>query len=382
VLPGPVSTWQRGGALRPVPGQRASEHGLGDTADRHPQVERRLHGPAAGALLLRLVQDDIDERLATGVLVPQHIRSDLHEVGLEVAGVPLVEDVGDLGRGQPGSLAQQLVGLGDELHVGVLDAVVHHLHEVSGAVRADVRAARRAVDHRRDALQHRADEGVRLLRAPRHDAGAVKRALLAAADPGADVQQPAVGEGRGPPDCVDVAGIAAVDDHVTLLQQLGELLDHGVGPGAGLHHHDHPARPGQRLDKIRQAVGADELALVAVVVQELVSATGVPVVHDDLMAVTRQVAGQVGTHDSQAGDADLLTHETTLPRTSSGSRSGATSPRGALTPTPAPTPTPHPRIPLPTAPHPHPAHPLTPLTPLTPASRSAPLRPLPAPSAR
>jgi len=34
------------------------------------------------------------------------------------------------------ALAQQRRGLGDELHVAVLDAVVHHLHEVAGAALA------------------------------------------------------------------------------------------------------------------------------------------------------------------------------------------------------------------------------------------------------
>src|SRR5260370_14003205 len=38
--------------LRDRTRQRAGEDGLGDTGDRHAEVEGRLHGPAAGALLL------------------------------------------------------------------------------------------------------------------------------------------------------------------------------------------------------------------------------------------------------------------------------------------------------------------------------------------
>ena len=87
---------------------------------------------------------------------------------------------------QPGAAAQQVVGLGDQLHVGVLDAVVHHLHEVPGAVGADVRAARRAVDVRGDLLQDRAERLVRLRRPARHDRRPVQRALLAAGDPAPD----------------------------------------------------------------------------------------------------------------------------------------------------------------------------------------------------
>src|SRR6478752_3098345 len=75
--------------------------------------------------------------------------------------------------------APQVVRLGDQLHVGVLDAVVHHLDEVPGTVGADVGAARRAVDVRRDLLQDRAERLVRLGRTTRHDGRAVQRALLA-----------------------------------------------------------------------------------------------------------------------------------------------------------------------------------------------------------
>src|SRR5215469_12592242 len=41
-----------------------------------------------------------------------------------------------------------MVGLADELHVDVLDAVVHHLHVVPGAVRPDVGRARYAARDR------------------------------------------------------------------------------------------------------------------------------------------------------------------------------------------------------------------------------------------
>ena len=50
----------------------------------------------------------------------------------------------------------QLVGLADELHVAVLDAVVDHLHVVAGAVLADpVAAGRAVVDLGGDGLEDR-----------------------------------------------------------------------------------------------------------------------------------------------------------------------------------------------------------------------------------
>jgi hypothetical protein len=115
--------------------QRAGEHRLGDAGHRHPEVQGGLHRPAAGALLFGLVEDDVDERLAgLGVDLAEHLGGDLHQEAVQVAGVPLGEHLGDLRRGEAEAVTQQLVGLADELHVGVLDAVVHHLHEVARAV--------------------------------------------------------------------------------------------------------------------------------------------------------------------------------------------------------------------------------------------------------
>ena len=132
--------------------QRAGEDGLGDARDGHAEVQRGLHGPRAGALRAGLVEDDVHERLAgRGIHLAEHLGGDLDQVRLQLALVPLGEHVGDLGGGLAGAATDQVVGLGDELHVGVLDAVVHHLHEVTGAVVADVRDARLALGDRGDA---------------------------------------------------------------------------------------------------------------------------------------------------------------------------------------------------------------------------------------
>jgi hypothetical protein len=43
--------------------------------------------------------------------------------------VPLKEDVGDLALGETEDSLEDIVSLGDELHVSVLDTVVDHLRE-------------------------------------------------------------------------------------------------------------------------------------------------------------------------------------------------------------------------------------------------------------
>ena len=286
--------------------QRAREHGLGDPRQRHAELERILARPAPGALLLGLIDDHVDERAArVRVLLGEHLRRDLDEERLEVAAVPLVEDAGDLGHLEPGTVAQQVVGLGDQLDVGVLDAVVDHLHVVAGSVRADVGAARLAVDLRGDRGEGLLDLPVGVAVASRHDARAEQRALLAARHAGAEETQPALGAGARPATRVGVVGVAGVDDDVALVEQRRQLVDHGVDRRPGLDHGDDAPRPVERCHEVLDRLPGLEVALARVVLHELVGARRRAVVHGHRNAVTSDVASQVCTHHRQPGHTDL-----------------------------------------------------------------------------
>ena len=202
-------------------------------------------------------------------------------------------------------VAQQLVGLADELHVGVLDAVVHHLHEMPCAVGADVRAARHAVDVRGDLLEQRAQRLVGLGGPARHDRRTVQRALLAAGDARADEVQPAFAHRLLPANGVGVQRIAAVDDDVAVFHRVGELVDHGVGRVAGLDHDQHPTRLLQCGKEFRNRLAAHEVALRPVLGEQRVGLGDRTVVQRHGVAVMGEVARDVGPHHGQAGDADL-----------------------------------------------------------------------------
>ena len=212
--------------------ERAGEGRLRDAGDGHAERQRGLHGPRAGALGAGLVEDDVDERLAgLGIDLAEHLGGDLDQVRLELARVPLGEDLGDLGGGLARAAADEVVGLGDQLHVGVLDAVVHHLHEVAGTVVADVRDTGLALGDRGDRLEDRAEGDPRLVRTAGHDRRAEQCALLAAGDAGADEVDAGLADGLLAADRVGEVGVAAVDDDVARLEDLDERVDHGVGAG-------------------------------------------------------------------------------------------------------------------------------------------------------
>ena len=69
----------------------------------------------------------------------ENFRSDLDQVRVEFSPVPFVKDRSNFLRAQSKRLSQEIVSLRDQLHVAVLDTVMHHLHEVPGAVGADSR---------------------------------------------------------------------------------------------------------------------------------------------------------------------------------------------------------------------------------------------------
>src|SRR5690606_6538924 len=98
-------------------------------------------------------------------------------------------------------------------------------------------------------------------------------------------------------------------------------------------HEQHPAGPLQGGDELRRRAGRMELALAAVVGEELVGAGGGAVVDGHRVAVTGEVAGEVAAHDTQSHHADprLSGHASPASRSGSslGSR-GRAAPAGAV----------------------------------------------------
>src|SRR5215471_4399357 len=65
--------------------------------------------------------------------------SELDEKRSERSLIPRVEHRASIRRGEPEAAVQHVVHLGDDLHVAVLDAVVHHLDEMPGRIGTDMR---------------------------------------------------------------------------------------------------------------------------------------------------------------------------------------------------------------------------------------------------
>mmetsp|Transcript_16072 Transcript_16072/g.60802 ORF Transcript_16072/g.60802 Transcript_16072/m.60802 type:complete len:597 (+) Transcript_16072:1159-2949(+) len=298
-------------ALVLEPGEEARLERGGDGARGHGALRCLLHGPAAGALHAGLVEDLVHEVgglvLAAVVLGLEDLGGDLDQEGLQLALVPLPEGGGQVVVGEPAQRLEHLVRLGDELHVAVLDAVVHHLHVVSGADLPHVRHARAGVRLGRDLGQDGLHAVVCGARASGHEGGPVAGALLAARHAHADEVDLLRREGLGAAHAVREPLVAAVDDEVALLHVLGKQLDARVHRLAGLDEDDHRARLAERLDEIADLVDASEGQVALGLCaghggRDLVLGS---VAHGDRDPVVRDVESQVLAHDGQAVEADL-----------------------------------------------------------------------------
>ena len=273
---------------------------FGDQGDRDAEVLRGDDGPLAGAFLAGGVEDLVHERLAVGVFEGEDVAGDLDEVGVEFALVPLGEDLVHLVGAQAQAGLHQVVGLADELHVAVFDAVVDHLHVMARAVFAHPIAAGRAVldlggDLLEDVLHVRPGGG----RAAGHDARAAAGAFFAAGNAGADVEQALGLDVFRAADGVLEEGVAAVDDDVAGFEVREEVLDELVHRLAGLDHEHDAAGLLEQADHFLDGVGADDVGALGFLVEEVVHLRDGAVESGHGEPVVVHVQNQVLAHNGQ-----------------------------------------------------------------------------------
>ena len=293
-------------ALVRGPGEGAGEDGFADAGDGNPKIEGGFDGPAASAFLAGGVDNEVDEGFASfGVHLGEYFGRDADEVGVKVAGIPGAENLGDFGGGHAGAIAEELIGLPDNLHVGVFDAVVYHFDEVAGTVGADVGDAGDTVDVGGDGFEEGPEGFPGFFWAAGHDGWPVEGALLAAGDAGANEVEAAIGYFLFASDGVGVQGIAAVDDDVTVVHGVGELVNDSVGGVPCLDHDDGAAGFFEGCHEISDGFGGNEVAFGAVVGHKVMGFFRAAVIDRDGVAIACEVACEVGSHDGESDDADL-----------------------------------------------------------------------------
>lgn len=77
--------------------------------------------PLSGTLLASLVQNLGDHGLAIGVLVLEDVGGDVNEERVENALVPFLKDTGNLVLLELEAALEDVISLGDQLHITILD---------------------------------------------------------------------------------------------------------------------------------------------------------------------------------------------------------------------------------------------------------------------
>lgn len=123
--------------------ETSGKDGLTDESNGHTLVEGVNGGPLSGTLLSGGVENLLDHWSAVSVVESEDVTGDLDQERVEDTILPLLlersgavshlgEDLGNLLLLKTKTSLEDVVGLGDELHVSVLDTVVDHLDVVAG----------------------------------------------------------------------------------------------------------------------------------------------------------------------------------------------------------------------------------------------------------
>ncbi|MPM79426.1 hypothetical protein SDC9_126459 [bioreactor metagenome] len=298
-------------ALTLLAGNAAGEDRLYDQGKRHPCMEGADAGPLTGSFLACGVKDLVQQIRSILFLEGEDILGDFDEIGVQVALIPLGEHLVHLLVAKAGQAPHQVIYLSYELHVPVLNAVVHHLYKVPCSAFADPVAAGNAINMGGDSLK----QGFYLLpsglRTTGHDRGPLQSSLFAAADTGADVQKALALHVSHPALAVLVVGVPSIDDDVSLVQKREEGFDGIVDSTTGFDHHHHLARGLERIDQLLQAVGAENLLTLCPSVDKGIHLGGTAVVHRNTEVLALQIEHQVLSHYCEADQADCCFHSVT-----------------------------------------------------------------------
>ena len=286
--------------------QCTSEHGFTDSSHRRTKFQTSLHGPSTSTLHAGMIHDHVHERLAgLGILVVQNLSGDLDQVGVKVALVPFSEHVANLLGIHAESTAQNVIRLTNHLHIGILDAVVHHLDKVTGTIGADVGHARFAVHLGGDGLKNRAQGLPGFRSATRHQRRAVERAFLTTGHAATHEVEALGTYFLLTLDGVLEEGVATVDDDVARFEHLFQLRDSCVGRSTGLDHDDGGTRTLQGRGEFLERFGRHEVAFGAMLVHELLGTRVVTVEQRHRVAMVRQITRQIGAHRGQSNHTNV-----------------------------------------------------------------------------
>lgn len=292
------------------------------------KVESVNGSPLSSTLLTSSIHDLLEHWGSILVVVVHDVARNLHEERVQDTLVPLSESITNLLGAHTESTLHDVVGLydsvrvlscirilsdvlaylSDELHVTVLNTVVHHLDVVTSTIVTDPLTAGLTVRLGRDGLEDVLDVWPGLLVTTGHDRGTVTSTLLTTGDTGTDESDTLVGEVLCAAVGVGVVRVTTIDDDITLFGTVvEELLDELVNRLSGHDEHHHAAGLLELGDEVLDVLGSDNGLALCLVLEEVVDLGDGTVVSNDSEAVVGGIEDQVLTHDGQTDKTEVTT---------------------------------------------------------------------------
>lgn len=156
---------------------------------------------------------------------------------------------------------EDVVGLGDQLHVSVLDTVVDHLDVVSRTALTDPVATGLTERLGGSLLEDLLDRGPSGGGTTGHQRRTVSSTLFTTGDTGTDEQETLGLELLGPSDRVWVVRVTTVNDDVALFKERLELLNEAVDGGSGLDQQDNLSGSLELLAELLDGVSTDDVGV-------------------------------------------------------------------------------------------------------------------------
>ena len=159
----------------------ARKHRIGNGRRTDTHVQGNLTGPFTCPFLLGRVQNHFNQGIACfRILVRQNVGGNVNQITAEFTLTPLAKNRTHLHGGHAQTFHER-IGFANHLHVGIFNAVVHHLDKVPCTTWPHPFATGLTiVGLSGDSLQKRTYQGPRFWRTARHQSRAVQSPFFAA----------------------------------------------------------------------------------------------------------------------------------------------------------------------------------------------------------
>ena len=183
-----------------------------------------------------------------------------------------------------------------------------HFDVVAGAARADPLAAGDVLVRPHlggDGLEDGLHKRPSLLAPAGHHAGTQAAPLLTAGNARTHIPEPFRLDPSGSPLGVGEVGVAAVDNHVAVIQEPEQVVDELVDRRTGLDHEHDLARPGHSGHELFERVATDEVLSRRPAGEKIVHFAGGAVENSDRVAAALDVQRQVLTHHGKSHQSEI-----------------------------------------------------------------------------